>query len=255
MAVENVLKSLREKNRLSMAKIATSLGIPKGTYASYEYGQREPNIDMINKIADFYGVTTDYLLGREPAPDPFGDYQLSEEDEKEVIEKYMSFPPEIRACLMDVLIKLGEAAKRRIEARNQDQDDDDQPLFVFKRLSVHKASAGVGYDLYDPDAWKEITVLDCPEAHDADFAVQIEGDSMEPSLHDGDIVYVRIDPEVPVGKVGVFQVDGCGYVKERGLDRLISHNPAYTDIPLAGTESRCIGLVIGVAELPGKCGK
>lgn len=48
-----------------MSKTADAIGIPKGTYASYEYGKREPNIEMISKISNHFGVTTDYLLGRE----------------------------------------------------------------------------------------------------------------------------------------------------------------------------------------------
>lgn len=248
MALHEILKKIRTERGLIKRVVAEGIGITERTYISYEYGRTEPNMETLSKIADFYGVTTDYLLGREPAPDPFGEYSLSEEDEKEMLEKYMSLPPEIRACLMDVLVQLADAAREREEQ----QDSDTMPLFVFKRLSVHKASAGVGYDLYDPDAWKEITVIDCPEAHDADFAVQVEGDSMEDTLHDGDIVYVKIDPNVPVGKIGVFMVDGCGYIKERGKDCLISHNPSYQPIPLDGTENRCIGLVIGVAEIAGR---
>lgn len=62
----DTLKALREKSGESMSKTAESIGIPKGTYASYEYGKREPNIDMISKISEHFGVTTDYLLGREP---------------------------------------------------------------------------------------------------------------------------------------------------------------------------------------------
>ena len=60
----DTLKALRERSGES--KTAESIGIPKGTYASYEYGKREPNIDMISKISEHFGVTTDYLLGREP---------------------------------------------------------------------------------------------------------------------------------------------------------------------------------------------
>jgi transcriptional regulator with XRE-family HTH domain len=56
---------LREKSGESMSKTADAIGIPKGTYASYEYGKREPNIEMISKISNHFGVTTDYLLGRE----------------------------------------------------------------------------------------------------------------------------------------------------------------------------------------------
>lgn len=59
------LKLLREKSGKSMSKTAEFLGIPKGTYASYEYGKREPNIEMISKISNHFGVTTDYLLANE----------------------------------------------------------------------------------------------------------------------------------------------------------------------------------------------
>lgn len=250
--LQDNLKKIREERGLTKRDLCEKTGISERAYLTYEFGEREPKVGVIQKLADFYGVTTDYLLGREPAKSPLDQLHIAE-DEKSVLEGYLTLPSDVRAQILDTMLML---AQRASEARKRAQDDTAPPLFVFKRLSVHKASAGVGYDLYDPDAWREVTVLDCPEAHDADFAVQVEGDSMEPGLHDGDIVYVKIDPDVPVGKIGVFQVGGCGYIKERGADCLISHNrAAYPPIPLAGTESHCIGLVIGVAELPGKCGK
>ena len=92
----------------------------------------------------------------------------------------------------------------------------------------------------------EITVLDTPQARRADFAVEVDGDSMEPDFHSGDIALVKFDPDVPVGEVGLFVLDGMGYIKERGKKKLISRNPEYPDIE---GEARCIGLVIGVAEL------
>ncbi|MDE5755259.1 MAG: helix-turn-helix domain-containing protein [Oscillospiraceae bacterium] len=65
MSISVKMKELRQKNKLSMQKVADALEIPKATYATYEYGTREPNIGMINKIANFYGVSTDYLFDRE----------------------------------------------------------------------------------------------------------------------------------------------------------------------------------------------
>ena len=65
-----ILKTLREKSGESMSKTAEFLGIPKGTYASYEYGKREPNIEMILKISDHFGVAIDYLLGGKSAETP-----------------------------------------------------------------------------------------------------------------------------------------------------------------------------------------
>ena len=88
-------------------------------------------------------------------------------------------------------------------------------------------------------------MLDTPQARSADFAVEVDGDIMEPDYHSGDIVLVKRDPDVPVGEVGLFVHDGMGYIKERGKKCLISRNPDYPDIE---GEARCIGLVIGIAE-------
>lgn len=113
------------------------------------------------------------------------------------------------------------------------------------KLHQNKASAGFGYDLSDKDEWKEIEVVETGKTTSADFAVEVEGDSMLPDFHDGDIVLIKFDPDVPVGEVGLFVHDGKGYIKERGKKKLISRNPDYPDIE---GKSRCIGLVIGIAE-------
>ena len=47
------LKELRKTKGISQDEVANALGITLRTYQNYEYGQREPNIEMINKIADF----------------------------------------------------------------------------------------------------------------------------------------------------------------------------------------------------------
>lgn len=113
MELKDTLKYIREKNGLTKRELCEKTGISERAYLTYEFGEREPKISVIAKLADFYGVTTDYLLGREPAPDPFADLNLNKESEEDVIDKYMSLPPNIRACLMDVLLQLADAAKRR----------------------------------------------------------------------------------------------------------------------------------------------
>lgn len=54
---------LREQKQLSKAEAARRLNVGNTTYANWEYGLREPNVDTIIKLADFYSVSTDYLLG------------------------------------------------------------------------------------------------------------------------------------------------------------------------------------------------
>ena len=111
MNIEN-LKQARETAHFTQMQAAKALGISDGTYKNYEQGKREPNNALLLKIADLYGVTTDYLLGREPAPpNPFEKLGLNEAGEQSMIEKYMSFPPEVRAVLMDALVKLAESTE------------------------------------------------------------------------------------------------------------------------------------------------
>ena len=118
METKDVLKALRKSNGFTtMQDFCKASGISFSTYQNYETGKRIPTADMLIKLADFYGVTTDYLLGREPAPDPFADLNLNKESEEDVIDKYMSLPPNIRACLMDVLLQLADAAKQRKNAQ------------------------------------------------------------------------------------------------------------------------------------------
>ena len=106
-----ILKDLRTQKGLKQSDLAEIMGITQQAYQRYEYGTSEPNADGFAFLADFYGVTTDYLLGREPAPNPFADLGLDEAGEQEMLKQYMSFEPEVRAMLMDVLIKLADSAK------------------------------------------------------------------------------------------------------------------------------------------------
>ncbi len=57
------LKSLREEKGISQYKLAERLGVSRGLLSNYEQGSREPDYDTLILIADYYGVSADYLLG------------------------------------------------------------------------------------------------------------------------------------------------------------------------------------------------
>ena len=63
----NRLRQLRERKGLSMKATALALGLPYTTYVNYEKGTREPGSDMLVKLADFFGTSIDYLLGKAEA--------------------------------------------------------------------------------------------------------------------------------------------------------------------------------------------
>ncbi|MED2010910.1 helix-turn-helix transcriptional regulator [Brevibacillus borstelensis] len=65
------LKSLRTRIKLRQEDIAAKIGIARTTYAMYEQNKREPDNETLQKIADFFDVNVDFLLGRTNNPAPF----------------------------------------------------------------------------------------------------------------------------------------------------------------------------------------
>lgn len=247
MNVDN-LKSARKSTGMTQKDVSTALNISPNTYKNYEQGLREPNGDTIVALANLFGVSTDYLLGRPTAQPPtdalerlFTEKSFSALEE-ELLRKYMELPHEARQAVVRFI---NDATAKALQRKNGTAP---QKLLVMKR-SLHKVSAGTGYDLNDSDAWETVTVKDTDDSRKADFLLEIEGDSMETTFHDGETVCVQQTPSVEVGEIGVFWVDGCGYIKELGKGCLISHNSNYDPIPLQGTESRCIGRVLGTADV------
>ena len=59
------LKELREENGVTQTQIANYLNIKQNTYSQYENEKRQLPIDVLIKLAKYYKVTTDYILGLE----------------------------------------------------------------------------------------------------------------------------------------------------------------------------------------------
>ena len=63
------LKELRKSKKLKQTDMALFLDINIRAYQDYEYGKFEPNIEKIAKLAEYFDVSTDYLLGLTDCPD------------------------------------------------------------------------------------------------------------------------------------------------------------------------------------------
>lgn len=110
METKEVLKSLRKsKGFTNMKDFCEAVNISINTYQNYESGKRIPTADILIKLADFYGVTTDYLLGRETGEPETIDKLVSEFNmsalEKEILDNYLSLPKDMRGDLMEFLQK------------------------------------------------------------------------------------------------------------------------------------------------------
>ena len=78
-------KHLRESRELTQSELAKRLEVSRSALGMYEQGHREPDFETLLRIADFFGVTLDYLFGRsEPAEEPTDFEKLDANDRSAV---------------------------------------------------------------------------------------------------------------------------------------------------------------------------
>ena len=121
--------------------------------------------------------------------------------------------------------------------------------YIYKPFPDMPVSAGFGIDLQS-DGGETLKLCKTLEADECDFVLRVSGDSMEPKFFDGDVVLVKSQPAVDIGQIGIFIVNGEGFMKELGMGCLISLNNKYKPIKIKDyDEMKTVGLVLGKAQL------
>lgn len=112
--LKDQLKKLRESAKLTKKQVADAINVSERAYITYEYGQRDISTETLQKLADFYGVTTDYLLGREETkPDPFASLNLSAQ-ERAIVETYIDLNPKDRTEFVRIVKQIVQGATVKI---------------------------------------------------------------------------------------------------------------------------------------------
>lgn len=257
------IKKIKSEKKITNDKLAELTGIPLGTLSKIMAGISDsPKLANIVAIADVLGCSLDYIV--KGTPDNKNNAMLSDE-ELDIVEAYRRLDTYSRDIVRLVTFKEAERADNAESAENT-KSKTDFTLSGRKnerraQILPSPASAGVGkrnvllYDLsvsagtgvyLDDTESREISIPDNERTRTADFALRINGNSMEPKYHSGDIVLVEDTDAVEVGELGIFVLDGNGYFKVFGGDRLISLNSDYGDILLHGySEVVCCGRVVG----------
>ncbi len=118
MEINEILKELRQQKHLTQQELATVLDINLSSYQKYERPNNtiKPSIDSLIKIADFYGVTVDYLLGREPAPLPANAMEVlgieKSVNDDEFMRLYNELPDYAKQIFVDTMAKLAKSAEQ-----------------------------------------------------------------------------------------------------------------------------------------------
>lgn len=145
------LKELRKDYKLTQEQLGKKLGLSRSTIAMYETNASEPDFETLSKLADFFGVSIDYLLGKDTTP--------KNERKGVKIPVLGSIPAGI--------------ALEAIE-----------DILDYEEISEDQARTGEY------------------------FALKVKGESMEPTIHDGDIIIFRKQEDADNGKICVVMING-----------------------------------------------
>ncbi|MBO5845209.1 MAG: helix-turn-helix domain-containing protein [Clostridia bacterium] len=251
------IKKIKNERKITNERLSELTGIPLGTLSKILAGISDsPKLVNIVAIADALGCTLDYIVSG--VSENTNNYTLSA-NEIALIEDFRHLDEHSRQLVQLVVEKELERTTPRASR--------EKPTIVIPRESVNRkmsymeasgalarrsipvyrlpVSAGPGVYL-DDTSTEEISIPDNDKTSTCDFALRVSGNSMEPVYHNGDLVLVEDCDSVEVGELGIFVLDGDGFFKKFGGDRLISLNPEYADILIKNfSEAVCCGRVIG----------
>ncbi len=231
MSFSKKVKKLLQENKMTKAELAKDAGIPYTTLDSML--KRETDTDRLAtafRIAKALGTSVEELVFDEKEA-------LLNDEQQRVLELYSLLDSKGKETVLSLLKKEVDNSREKTRAI---------PLYQAP------CAAGEGLPLYT-DRAEELLVKENSIPEEASFSVRLSGDSMEPMLSDGDLVYVEKAEEISSGEIGVFILNGeslCKvFRKQEEGSFLVSLNPKYQPIRILDTDDlRLIGKVIGPLE-------
>lgn len=250
MGIGNKLTKLLSATGTNANELANRIDVsPQTIYSMIKRDSKKADIEVLLKIADFFGVTAEYFV-YDNVPSS-GGFALNP-TEMEHIKKYrfISQHSPAGSKTVDFIIDREYAVAQQLQEKDKRIAELEAcPIVVEKREGsilrmysyIHKiACAGNGFYFEDIPT----DTIEAPYKEGADFIAGVNGDSMEPTFKDGDLVYVERRQIIDVGEIGLFILNNECFIKEAGEEGLISHNSKYDIIP--GTDQiQCIGKVLG----------
>ena len=241
MSFGEQLRRRREELGISRAELAEKLGVSRSAIGNYETGVSAPKEEVLLQLFDALQVDPNYLYrdSFRTAASP-----LYTGEEQRLVEKFRRLSLTGRRTVYALVDALGEW---------QEELEADRGAAELRVIPLYRSPAAAGYaaPVFGED-FEPLTVTgDVPPG--AELAVRIQGDSMEPAIADGSVVYVNHDP-LQNGDVGIFCVDGDMLCKQYYKDPLgavylfsLNRRRADADVVFprgSGRSLTCFGRVI-----------
>lgn len=254
MKIGNTLKESRLNAKMTVREISDILTkqgykASEKTIYSWESGNSRPDVEILMKLCDIYGIKDILKTFGYDGYKEDGTIQLNMK-ELDIIEKYrfISEHSPDGAKTVDAVLNREYATAEQLQEKNNYILELEQASKQERRMRLinyyyRLASAGTGQIVFDTPPTKRIEIPNISKNIKVDYAIGVNGDSMEPAFHDGETLLIEMTEEIEPGEIGIFLVDGESYVKKLGNGELISLNPEYKNIPLTN-DSKCLGKVI-----------
>lgn len=237
MSLEDELRELIINKYRSIRQFSIEANIPATTIQSMlNSGIQNAGVKKVMRICDILGLETDALADGYIKEKVVNSNSITV-NELNLIKKYRALDEHGKDMVDTVLQKEYE---RRTEHAKE---------FIMLQPPIlvpyygHVASAGTGQYVFDDIPPEMIEIENEMDNMHVDFAIGVNGDSMEPTYHDGDTLLIKKQSEIHIGEIGIFMINGEAFVKELGDGVLISHNKKYKDIHINDSVI-CLGKVI-----------
>lgn len=236
MLHENVfglrLAALRKEKNISQYKMAELLMYSRGQIANYEQGKRKPDFETLCNFADFFKVSTDYLLGRTNIRQ-----SLDSIDVRHIIHDE------------NVRLTAGEVPLTR-EQRVAIMQALENPSIYLKFIPV-LGQIHAGTPVLAEQNWE--SRVEIPSHTKADFVLRVNGDSMiYAGINPGDLALFRQSSIAQNGQIVAAGLEDTAwnaylkiYIQQDDRVLLRSANPDYEDI-VFGPQHRIVGVMVGL---------
>ena len=225
----------RERLGIEQKELAARLGITGNAISNWETGRSRPDINLIPSICNVLQVTLYELFNMEdPSMDLTAGEQILIDSYRQLSRKHQYVVDNLINTLINV--EISETCR---------------PIRILQFYD-RSLAAGIGDPLEFEDSSTPIYLYGDKVGDRADCVFAVNGDSMEPVYHDGDLVLVERIPDAPDlsdGEIGAFIVRNETYIKKYAEDGLHSLNPAYPVMKFSDEEAvYVIGRVVGILD-------
>lgn len=244
MSVGSRIKEARIRAGITQEQLASALNISKGAVGNYENDTNYPKTEVIFNLCRILKCDANYIYQDDIKVS--SDFKIAVPEQR-LLKQYRSLD-EHGKSVVDTLLRM--EYERCFAETEHASAKGDKPLTEYRRY-INPAAAGA-------PLWAESeyeTILRDPNAvpEDADYAVGIQGDSMEPAIPDEATVWVHRSERPDDGDIVIAWVEGAGTVCKQVICdgdqvvRLHSINPDYPDIVGDDLEGlRIYGTVVGI---------